>query len=293
MRTDKKIPENSLAEESKKKGFWHSFLRNPKGMFGLCMFGFVFIAVFAIPIFMQLDANTVYRIADKAPSAEHILGLDTSFQDCWSKLIVGGRTSLIIGIGTSIFTLIIGIPLGLIAGFYQGKVGATINRIAELFLSFPTMVLLLLMVAVFEQVSPIIVIVVMGIVSWPGTEKLLYSTVISVMNDDYIEAARAMGKSNFKIMFQDVLPNSITPILVSLPFRVSSSIMMETSLAFLGLGVKNSWGRQIYLAMNMNIMMRQMWMWLPAAILLVLVIVSINCLGEGIRDSYDPKMARR
>lgn len=293
MKVGSRGSKNSLTEESKKKGFWHSFLRNPKGMFGLCMFGIIFVAVFTIPIFMKLDVSTVYHVADKSPSSEHFLGLDTSFQDCWSKLIVGGQTSLLIGLGTSIFTLIIGIPLGLIAGFYQGKVGAIINRIAELFLSFPTMVLLLLMVAVFEQVSPIIVIVVMGIVSWPGTEKLLYSTVISVMNDDYIEAARAMGKSNFKIMFQDVLPNSITPILVSLPFRVSSSIMMETSLAFLGLGVKNSWGRQIYLAMNINIMMRQMWMWLPAAILLVLVIVSINCLGEGIRDSYDPKMARR
>jgi peptide/nickel transport system permease protein len=155
------------------------------------------------------------------------------------------------------------------------------------------MVLLLLMVAIFEQVNSIIVILVMGIVSWPGTEKLLYSTVLSVTKNDYIEAARALGKSNFQIMFKDVLPNSITPVLVSLPFRVSTSIMMETSLAFLGLGVKNSWGRQIYSAMSMQIMMRQMWMWLPAAICLVAVIISINCLGEGIRDSYDPKMARR
>jgi peptide/nickel transport system permease protein len=278
---------------NRKKGFWYSFTRNPKGMVGLALFGVIALGVFIIPFFVKLDPSVVYFITNRAPSADHVLGLDTSYQDCFSKLILGGQMSLLIGTGTSLVTLLLGVPLGLIAGFYQGRTGAVINRIAELFLSLPMMVLLLILVAVFERVNAFIIIVAMGILSWPGTEKILYSTVLSVMSQEYIEAARAMGKRDIEIMFTDVLPNSITPILVSLPFRVSMSIMMETSLAFLGLGVTVSWGRQIYLATTMNIMMNQMWMWLPAAIALVLVIVSINCLGEGIRDSYDPKTARR
>jgi peptide/nickel transport system permease protein len=100
-----------------------------------------------------------------------------------------------------------------------------------------------------------------------------------------------MGKRDLAIMFGDVLPNSITPILVTVPFRMSTAIMMETALAFLGLGVQTSWGRQIYLAMTMSVMVKQQWMWMPAAICLVVIIVSINFLGEGIRDSYDPKSA--
>jgi peptide/nickel transport system permease protein len=280
-------------ETNRKKGFWYSFTRNPKGMIGLTLFGAITLTVFIVPLVLKLDPSAVYFVTNKAPSADHLLGLDTSYQDCFSKLILGGRMSLIIGAGTSLLTLIIGVPLGLIAGFYQGRSGAVINRVAELFLSFPMMVLLLLLVAVFERVNAGIIIVAMGILSWPGTEKILYSTALSVMNNEYVEAARAMGKTDIAIMLTDVLPNSITPILVSLPFRVSMSIMMETSLAFLGLGITTSWGRQIYLATTMNIMMNQMWMWLPAAIALVLVIVAINCLGEGIRDSYDPKTARR
>ncbi|MDR2665384.1 MAG: ABC transporter permease [Oscillospiraceae bacterium] len=281
------------AEAAGRKGFWYSFARNPKGMTGLVLFGVIVLSVFLLPVFMDLDPSAVYFVTNKAPSADHILGLDTSFQDCFAKLVIGGRVSLMIGAGTSLLTLVIGIPLGLVAGFYQGKIGAAINRVSELFLSFPMMVLLLLLVAVFERVNAMIVVLAMGILSWPGTEKILYSTVLSVMNNEYVEAARAMGKRDINIMLTDVLPNSITPILVSLPFRVSMSIMMETSLAFLGLGVTTSWGRQIYLATTMNIMINQLWMWLPAAIALVVIIVAINCLGEGIRDSYDPKTARR
>jgi peptide/nickel transport system permease protein len=155
------------------------------------------------------------------------------------------------------------------------------------------MVLLLLLVAVFERVTPFTVVVAIGVLSWPGTMKILYSTVITVMNCEYIEAVRAMGKSNLRIMFTDVLPNSITPILVSLPFRISMSIMMETALAFLGIGIPASWGRQIYLATTMNIMVNQMWMWLPAAIALIVVIVAVNFLGEGISTAHNPKTAGR
>ncbi|MDR3364347.1 MAG: ABC transporter permease [Clostridiales Family XIII bacterium] len=276
----------------KKRGFLYHFARNPKGMVGLILLAAIVLAVVLIPLFMDLDPEKVYFVKDKAPSADHIMGLDTSFQDCFSKLVIGGRVSLLIGGGTSLITLIIGVPLGLIAGFYRKRVGAAINRTAEIFLSFPVMVLLLLMVAVFSHVTPLIIIVVMGCVSWPGTAKMLYSMAISVMNNEYILAVRAMGKSNARIMFTDVLPNSITPVLVSLPFRVSISIMLETTLAFLGLGVATSWGRQIYLATTMNVMVNQMWMWLPPTICLVAVIVSVNMLGEGIRDSYDPKSAR-
>jgi len=279
--------------DTARKGFGYHFLRNPKGMFGLIVFTIIVLIVFVTPLFKHLDSQTVYFIKSKEPSADHWLGLDTSFQDCFSKLILGGRVSILIGLGTTLMTLIIGIPLGLIAGFYQRRLGSAINRLAELFLSFPMMVVLLLLVAVFEHVSAIVVIMAMGVLSWPGTSKILYSTVLSVMNNEYVESARAKGKSNLKIMISDVLPNSITPILVSLPFRMSMSIMMETSLAFLGLGVSTSWGRQIYLATTMNIMVKQQWMWLPAAVLLVVIIIAINFLGEGIRDSYDPKTARR
>ncbi|MDR0839558.1 MAG: ABC transporter permease [Oscillospiraceae bacterium] len=281
------------AARKPKRGFIQNFRHNGKGVFGLIAFALIILAVFLIPLFVKIDAESVYFVTDKAPSRDHILGLDMTFQDCFSRLIIGGQVSLLIGMGVSVVTLLVGIPLGLIAGFYQGRVGGFINRAAELFMSFPTMVLLLLLVGIFQRMNAITLVITMGILGWPGTSKMLYSTVISTMKSEYIEAARAMGKSDFQIMFFDVLPNSITPILVSLPFRISGSIMMETTLSFLGLGMATSWGRQIYLATTMNVMVNQLWMWVPATLCLVAIIIAVNCLGEGIRDSYDPKLAKR
>ncbi len=276
-----------------KKGFWHWFLRDPKAMAGLVYVALEILLVLLLPAIQGLDPNVVYaEAAGKSPELSgHLLGLTDAYQDVYARLLFGGRVSLSIGIGSTLIGLVIGVPLGLIAGYYGGKVDAVLMRLAEVFLSFPSLVLMLVMVAIFGADLGVMALL-LGFLGWPSAAKLIESNVRSVVKKEYVEAARALGKSNFKIMFQDIMPNVMGPVLVTVPFRVSTAILSEASLSFLGVGIENSWGKTINYALSSFVMQKEMWIWVPASVLLVATIVAINLLGEGIRDAFDPKMAR-
>jgi peptide/nickel transport system permease protein len=276
-----------------KKGFWYWFLHDPKAMIGLIFVTVEILLVIILPIVQELNPDMVYAdAAGKSPELSgHILGLTDAYQDVYARLLYGGRISLIIGIGSTLIGLLIGVPIGLIAGYYGGKVDSVLMRIAEVFISFPSMVLMLVMVAILGA-NIGIVAVLLGFLGWPSAAKLIESNVRSVSKKEYVEAARALGKSDLKIMFQDIMPNVLGPVLVTIPFRVSSGILSEASLSFLGVGIENSWGKTINCALSSFVMQKETWIWVPASVLLVATIIAINLLGEGIRDAFDPKMAR-
>lgn len=274
-----------------KKGFVYRFVHNPKAMTGFVFVVLEILLVIFLPLIQGLDATTVYLdAAGKSPSESgHILGLTDAYQDVYSLLIYGGRISLLVGIGSTAVGLLIGIPIGLIAGYFGGVVDSVLMRITEIFISFPSMVLLLVMVAIFGSNVWVMVLVV-GFLGFPSTAKLIESNVRAVVKQEYIQAARALGKSDFSIIFRDVLPNVIGPVLVTVPFRVSAGIMSESSMAFLGFGLDASWGKSINYALSRYVMQYEIWIWLPAAIALMLTVIMINLLGEGIRDAFDPKL---
>ena len=269
------------------------FLHNKKAMVGLCIVLFLVLAVVLLPLFMKLDPYTTDRLAgfNKGPSDSHILGTDDVGRDLFARLLYGGRISLFVGITSTIISVLVGIPLGLIAGYFRGIAESIIMRTADAFMSFPSMVLILVLVAVFGP-SILTVTVVIGVLGWTGVAKLIYGNVLSIREREYIQAARAAGTKTLPILFSEVLPNAIPPVWANISFRVAGAILTESSLSFLGMGVQTpqaSWGNIIYAAQNLLVLTARPWVWLPPGICIILVVVGFNFIGEGVRDALDPK----
>ena len=280
------------------KEIWNSqamkkFIHNKKAMLGLAIVTILVLAVVFIPLFADLDPYTTDRAAgfNKPPSDAHILGTDDVGRDLLARLLYGGRISLFVGITSTIISVLIGIPLGLIAGYFRGTAESIIMRTADAFMSFPSMVLILVLVAVFGP-SILTVTVVIGVLGWTAIAKLIYGNVLSIREREYIQAARAVGVSTKKILFSEVLPNAIPPVWANISFRVAGAILTESSLSFLGMGVQTpqaSWGNIIFAAQNLLVLTARPWVWLPPGICIILVVIGFNFIGEGVRDALDPK----
>ena len=269
------------------------FIHNKKAMLGLAIVTILVLAVVFIPLFADLDPYTTDRAAgfNKPPSDAHILGTDDVGRDLFARLLYGGRISLFVGITSTIISVLIGIPLGLIAGYFRGTAESIIMRTADAFMSFPSMVLILVLVAVFGP-SILTVTVVIGVLGWTAIAKLIFGNVLSIREREYIQAARAVGVSTKKILFSEVLPNAIPPVWANISFRVAGAILTESSLSFLGMGVQTpqaSWGNIIFAAQNLLVLTARPWVWLPPGICIILVVIGFNFIGEGVRDALDPK----
>ncbi len=269
------------------------FMHNRKAVIGLIIVCFLVLAVILIPIFMKLDPYTTDRAVgfNKAPCSGHPLGTDDVGRDLFARLLYGGRISLFVGIMSTIISVLIGIPLGLIAGYFRGIAETVIMRIADAFMSFPTMVLILVLVAVFGP-SILTVTVVIGVLGWTAIAKLIYGNVLSIREREYIQATKAIGMSTPKILLSEVLPNAIPPVWANISFRVAGAILTESSLSFLGMGVQTpqaSWGNIIFAAQNLLVLTARPWVWFPPGICIILVVVGFNFIGEGVRDALDPK----
>ena len=269
------------------------FLHNKKAMFGLFIVVLLALAVLLIPLFMDLDPYTTDRAAgfNKGPSETHILGTDDVGRDLFARVLYGGRVSLFVGITSTIISVLVGIPLGLIAGYFRGAAESIIMRTADAFMSFPSMVLILVLVAVFGP-SILTVTVVIGILGWTAIAKLIYGNVLSIREREYIQAAKTSGTSTWTILFSEVLPNATPPVWANISFRVAGAILTESSLSFLGMGVQTpqaSWGNSIYAAQNLMVLTARPWVWIPPGVCIILVVIGFNFIGEGVRDALDPK----
>ncbi|MBQ7896706.1 MAG: ABC transporter permease [Oscillospiraceae bacterium] len=247
------------------------------------------------PPILDLDPTTIDKTAfSAAPSEAHPLGTDSSGRDVLARLFYGGRMSLLVGVAATAVSVLVGLPLGLIAGFYRGKLEGIIMRASDITQSFPSIVLTLVLVAVFGSSVPLLITII-GVLHWPAVGKLIYGNALSVRSKEYVEAERTIGTNDFKLLFCTVLPNCIAPLWVSLAFRISASMLTESSLSFLGAGIRPpmaSWGNIIQEASSLAVLTNRWWIWVPAGICLVVTIVCLNFVGEGIRDALDPKMKR-
>lgn len=277
----------------KSNTFLSRFRRKKLAMAGLVVVILELIIFFILPLVLPLDPDTIGSAGFyEAPSLSHLLGTDSLGRDCLARLIYGGRTSLTIGLCAVGISLVIGLVLGLLAGYYRGACEAVVMRLADIFMSFPTMILALCMVAVVGG-SIYTVIGVIGILGWTGPAKLIYGNVVSIRNKEYVEASRTFGTSSLKIMVQDILPNSMAPLWMSIAFRLSQAILTESSLSFLGAGIQApaaSWGNIMYSAQNLAVLTGRPWIWVPPGICIIVTVISINLIGEGIRDAMDPRM---
>lgn len=300
------IPENSaqsstdtdaqyqLSLHKNRRAVLKKFLHNPRAVIGLVIILIDILTVVLLPILMHTDPTNSDLTSGMyaAPSAKHLLGTDIIGRDLFARFLSGGRVSLLVGLLSPLISLAIGLPLGLIAGFYRGKAETVIMRLADIFMSFPSMILILCLVAV---VGPSIttIILVIGVMGWTQIALLVHGNVVTIRNMDYIQAARAAGCSDYYIIFHEIMPNAISPVLVLLSFRVGSAIIQESSLSFLGVGIRApqaSWGNIINAATDISVLTLRPWVWMPSGLMIILTVVAFNFVGEGLRDALDPKM---
>jgi peptide/nickel transport system permease protein len=269
------------------------FVNHKLAITGTIILLLLIIIVIFLPMIMHLDPYSINRgLPFSAPTKDLILGADGMGRDNFARLIYGGRVSLLVGFLSTLINIGIGVPLGLIAGYYGKTADAIIMRIADVFMCFPSIILILVLVSI---IGPSIksVIFIIGIMGWPEFARLIRGNVLSISQKEYVESARAIGAKDSRIIFRYLLPNSLSPIIVAATFRVAGAILQESSLSFLGMGVQPpqaSWGNMLNGAQSLTVLTARPWVWIPPGLMLVITICCVNFIGDGLRDALDPYM---
>jgi peptide/nickel transport system permease protein len=268
------------------------FKKNKNAMFGVVLL-LVLISVCAgAPLFASYDGDAitldVYN-KNAPPSANHILGTDQLGRDIFARIIYGGRISIFVGVITVSLAAISGTILGSIAGYFGGMADNVIMRVMDVFLAIPSMLMAITIVAVLGP-SLFNLLVAMAISSAPRFSRIVRSAIMSVCGNEYVEAAKACGTTNFRIITRHVIPNAIGPIIVQASLNVAKTIITVASMSYIGLGVQSptpEWGTMLSEARSV---MRQF----PSQIIIpgiaiMLTVIAINLIGDGLRDAFDPK----
>ena len=283
---------------------WRRFRRHKMAIFGAVTLVLLFIYAFGgaliLPESYANYTDTPLRL--KGPSAEHPFGTDTIGRDVLARTIYGGQISLLIGLLAVLIENLIGILVGALAGFYGGVVDSILMRITEAMLNIPEIFLLIVMAKFFGGEVPnvvllgreysgsvVVIVLIIGLTSWMYLARIVRAQFLSLKENDFVLAARATGTSNMEIIFRHILPNSMAPIVVSATLGVANAILAEAYISFLGLGVQPptaTWGNMLDGANNY--LESAPWLWFFPGLLILLTVLSINFLGDGLRDALDP-----
>jgi peptide/nickel transport system permease protein len=283
---------------------WRRFRRHKMAMFGVVVMILLFVySIGGALVFPESYANfadTPLRLSP--PSAQHPFGTDTIGRDVMARTIYGGQISLIIGLLAVLIESIIGITMGALAGYYGGFVDSLLMRITEAMLNIPEIFLLIVMAKFFGGEIPeidllgrtysgsvVVIVLIIGFTSWMYLARIVRAQFLSIKENDFILAARATGTSTRDIIFRHILPNSITPIIVTATLGIANAILAEAYISFLGLGVQPptaTWGNMMDGANNY--LESAPWLWFFPGLLILMTVLSINFLGDGLRDALDP-----
>ena len=257
--------------------------------------GVIFAIVLALCVFAPLvtpfsasDVDLRNRLA--APGPKHILGTDQIGRDIWARILYGGRLSILVGLGSALGATLIGVSLGTWAGYRGGFLDAAVMKSSELLMSFPQIILVLILVSITGQ-SLWNIIFIFVLTGWPSMYRMTRSQMLSIREEDFVQALRAFGVSDFIIAFKHMLPNAVGPIFVNITLSTAMFILQESALSFLGLGVPSNiatWGNVLNPAQNITILRDNWWIWLPVGLVLTIFVLAINFVGDGLRDAADP-----
>lgn len=226
------------------------------------------------------------------PSPRHPLGTDSAGRDNLTRLLYGGRVSLAIAVGSVAVFMAIGIVIGSIAGYFGGWIDNLLMRIVDIVQSFPFLLLALTIVAIRGPAVSNLVFAILFL-SWPTPARLVRGEFLSLRERDFVEAARATGASPLRIIARHMLPNAMAPLIVNATLEVAGIILFEAALSYLGFGVSQpipTWGNMLSEAQNMGILTTKPWMWIPPGLMIFLTVLSINFMGDGLRDALDPRL---
>jgi peptide/nickel transport system permease protein len=249
------------------------------------------VAIFASVISPDNPNAVDISLYEHAPSAAHLLGTDQAGRDVLSRLIYRARVSLIVGVTSAISAGLIGLVLGLLGGFLGGWVDSVVMRLTEMILSFPALVVIILIVAIIGP-SVTTIVIVIALTQWPTGCRIVRQATRSLKEMDFITAARATGCSNLRIMMRHVLSGVLPPLTVVLTLLSAEAILLEAALSFLGLGVnvpESSWGGMMQAAQSLTTLSTEPWLWLPPGIIIAVAVLAINFVGDGLRDALDTR----
>jgi len=276
---------------------WKRFRRHPGALVGSVVLLVIILSItfaFLSP-YGPLDSDIKNRY--QAPSLEHPFGTDGLGRDVLTRCLYGGRVSLFVGFMVMVITLVIGIPVGAIAGFFGGWIDNILMRIIDAVLSLPSLLILILLSAILRSIelpfvesnSVMTISVVIGILSWPTVARLVRAVFLTCREMEYVTAAQALGASDSRIMVGEILPNGFGPIIVEATLEVAYAIMEESGLSFLGFGIMPptpSWGNLLNAAQEH--LVEYPWLAIFPGLMIFFTIISINYIGDGLRDALDP-----
>jgi peptide/nickel transport system permease protein len=263
----------------------------------LALGGLIFLAVLAglailAPVISPFDPNAVDAAQFRnPPTSTHWLGTDSAGRDVLSRLLHGARVSLTVGLAAALSAAGLGTVLGLLAGVLGGWVDHVIMRLVDIVLSFPSLVVIILLVAILGP-SITTIVVVIALFEWPTACRIVRQMSLSIKEMDFVLAVRAIGSSNVRIMRRHVVAGVLSPLTVVATLLSAQAILLEAALSFLGLGVQQpqaSWGGMLQQAQSLTILEQMPWLWMPPGIAIAVTVLAINFVGDGLRDAFDPR----
>lgn len=271
--------------------FWSKFKSNGLAMAGLGIFLFILLTAIFAPLLTSWDPAAInLRAMNTAPNAEHWFGTDRTGRDIFARVLYGGRVSILVGLGSAVSAAILGVIIGVYAGYVGGWLDWLALRVSELFMSFPQIILILLLVAILGQ-SLINLILIFTLTGWGGIYRMARARMLSIREEEYVQALRSFGLGPARIAYKHMLPNALGPIMVNITLSTAAFILAEAGLSFLGLGVPLSiptWGNILNAAQDLRVLENNWWIWAPVGTVISLFVLSVNFIGDGLRDATDP-----
>jgi ABC-type dipeptide/oligopeptide/nickel transport system permease subunit len=272
---------------------WGKFKRNRIAMAGAIVVLFFVVVAILAPLIANHDPfQTSFTTIRKPPSANFWLGTDELGRDIFSRMVFGARASLMAGLASVVIAMVVGVPFGLLAGYFGSWTDSAISRVTEALLAIPFLILAIALAA-FLGPSLVNAMIAIGVSAAPKFVRLTRGQVLAVKNEDYVQSARALGASDTRIIVRHILPNVMPPLIVQATITIATAIIAEASLSFLGLGLQPpnpSWGSMLNTAKNF--MTQAPWMSIFPGSAIFLAVLGFNLLGDGLRDALDPRQEK-
>lgn len=273
---------------------WREFLKDKLALFSLIFFILIILGVFIGAIVIDQDEVLRISLLDSymPPNDDFILGTDSGGRSIFGQLIIGARNSITIGFTITALTSIVGITVGLVAGYYGGIIDNFLMRIIDFIMLLPTTMLIIVFITLVSDYNVWTFILIMSAFYWVGQARLIRSKALSESRRDYISASRTMGTPTYKILFREILPNLSSLIIVNVTLNFAANIGIETGLSYLGFGLPTSTpslGTLVSYAQSPDILENKTWVWLPASLLILVLMLCINYVGQALKRSADAK----
>lgn len=266
------------------------FRRHRLALISSVILSIIMAAALLAPMIAPYAPNEIVGVFSGAPSSKYILGTDQIGRDVFSRLLYATRVSLLVGLLATAISTVIGVILGLLSGYFGGVIDMIIMRFTDMVMSFPYILLVLVAAAIFKP-GLWNIILILGFVDWPGIARLVRGNVLSLRETNFVKGNIVAGMSRKHILFSEILPNTIAPILVYATSVVAISMLDEAALSFLGMGVQPptaSLGNMLNGAQSLTVLTSKPWLWIPAGSLIVVLVISISFIGDALRDAVDP-----